>query len=372
MKLFATVLGIGAALGMILPTLSAPRELIIKGAYGVSGFSSDGKNVYTYIMENGIRSYNTLTGSLTKTLKLPQELKGKAMGSIRFLENQDYYLNNPQDGHSTSLYLIESKTGKIIWTYTPVWKANSDNNGVFFSISEISDVIAITPRTPGYFGIDTITESGELDLISLKTGKLIIKTILKEDYKNTLQGYPAEKLREMICHGVSITSDGKIIIYTYLNYINQIDVKTLKVIKTSVLEKGTTKNGVNSNFFLNTKSEIMLAGFLSNETDDVTHEFIQYPAIYNWSNGKLIQVFKTHKNWVSIQRFSPDGKMVLVASQNENSTTKGSLWLWDVQMGKKIREFPNFELSSGVAFSPDSSRIAYGGSDNTIRVWQVR
>ena len=369
MKLFATVLGIGTALSMILPTLSTPRELIIKSAYGVSGFSSDGKNIYTYIMEDGIRSYTTMTGSLTKTLKLPQELKGKAMGSVQFLKNQDYYLNNPKDNRSTSLYLIDSKTGKIIWTYKPTWKANSDNNGIFFSVNETAGIVVITPRTPGFYGIDTITESGELDLISLKTGKLIVKTILKEDYRNTLQGYPAENLRELICNGVSVTPDGKKIIYTYSNLINLIDLKTLKIVETNVLEGGTTKN---ANMILNVKNDTMLAGFFSKETNEVSHDFIQYPAIYTWSTGKLVRVFKTHKNWIPIQRFSPDGKMVLIGSQNENSTIIGSLWLWDVQTGKKIREFPNFELGSGVAFSPDSSRIAYGGSNDTIRVWQIR
>ncbi len=364
MKLFAMVLGISAILGLILPSLSAPRELIIKNAYGVSGFSSDGKSVYTYIMEDGIRSYNMLTGNLTKTLKLPQELKGKAMGSVQFLKNKDYYLNNPD--YSESLHMIDARTGKLVWTYTPTWKLGSAFRK-YVNISSDKNLIAITPVAPEYYSIDVVMEHGELDLIDLKSGKPIIKTLLKADYKNTAQEYPATDLKELSCDGIVFTPDSKQIIYADSSYMNFVDVKTLKIVKTVTL-----KGGMSQGILLNPKFDTMIASYISNEVDEITRKAVQYPAIYDWRNGKLIRVFKTQKNWTPIHRFSPDGRLVLIGSKNEDSTTRGSLWLWDVQTGKKIREFPNFELSSGVEFSPDSSRIAYGGSNDTIRVWQIR
>jgi WD40 repeat protein len=73
--------------------------------------------------------------------------------------------------------------------------------------------------------------------------------------------------------------------------------------------------------------------------------------------------------------FSPDGKQVASASKDQ------SVKLFNVADGKLLREFKAFKEKESprghqdavlcVAFSPDGKRLASGGADRTIKVWNV-
>ncbi len=73
-----------------------------------------------------------------------------------------------------------------------------------------------------------------------------------------------------------------------------------------------------------------------------------------------------HTNAVRATAFSPDGKTL--ASASEDDTLK----LWDVAAGVEIRSLAGHAGSVyGVAFSPDGKTLASASSDDTLKLWDV-
>jgi WD40 repeat protein len=72
--------------------------------------------------------------------------------------------------------------------------------------------------------------------------------------------------------------------------------------------------------------------------------------------------------------FSPDGRWVLTAGLLGSGTTaNGTPRLWDAATGKEVRAFdgPQHNDVNAIAFSPDGSRLATGGADHTIVLWET-
>ena len=76
--------------------------------------------------------------------------------------------------------------------------------------------------------------------------------------------------------------------------------------------------------------------------------------IWNIDTGKLIRTFKAHEGRVEALAASPDGS--LLASGSDHGQLR--LWSWDGQRKGELSGHDGTAIVSGIAFSPDSSRIA--------------
>ena len=78
-------------------------------------------------------------------------------------------------------------------------------------------------------------------------------------------------------------------------------------------------------------------------------------------NRRLLREMKGHTNWIGAVSFSPDGRLLATHSGK-------NLRLWDVAIGKLVREFP--EGNGRLTFSPDGKMLATA-SHNIIHLWDA-
>jgi WD40 repeat protein len=82
-----------------------------------------------------------------------------------------------------------------------------------------------------------------------------------------------------------------------------------------------------------------------------------------WDPASGREVLSWETNAARGLAFSPDSKTLLVCS-------RGALEEWDATTGQKLRDSQG-PAASTVAFSPDSKRLAAGGNDGTVWLWDV-
>jgi WD40 repeat protein len=89
------------------------------------------------------------------------------------------------------------------------------------------------------------------------------------------------------------------------------------------------------------------------------------------SDGKTIATLRVPgKTFVTAAMFSPDGRWLLTANQNEPIR----LWDWRGAPGSSVAELQGSAGSAGpdgAVFSPDSKLLVTWGPDDSARIWQV-
>ncbi len=99
---------------------------------------------------------------------------------------------------------------------------------------------------------------------------------------------------------------------------------------------------------------------------------VAYQSVRLWdvASGKEVTRFK-YTTQITAVEFSPDGKMLAVAS-NEPRPTKEAVRLLEVSSGKVLATLTGHTRGiCCVAFSPDGKILASAAGDQTVRVWDI-
>ena len=84
------------------------------------------------------------------------------------------------------------------------------------------------------------------------------------------------------------------------------------------------------------------------------------------ATGRLLTTLKGHTDFIHCIAFSPDGKRIATASQDQ------SIKVWDAEDGRELLTIRGHtHVVICVAFSPDGHLLASGSIDTTARIWDA-
>jgi WD40 repeat protein/serine/threonine protein kinase len=86
-------------------------------------------------------------------------------------------------------------------------------------------------------------------------------------------------------------------------------------------------------------------------------------------SGKLIRTFRGDRK-VWCVAFSPDGSLIAAGSGTEAERGSGSVKIWEVASGRERSPVSRHGARS-LAFSPNGARLATGGIDQAVKIWDV-
>jgi WD40 repeat protein len=107
-------------------------------------------------------------------------------------------------------------------------------------------------------------------------------------------------------------------------------------------------------------------GAVSSETGEVR--------VWDVGTGTLLRQLPVTRGWVTALAFSPEGgRLAFLVNANDGSSTAGvgSVTLWELDGGTMMDLRGHTALVKALTFSPDGKRLATGGDDRVVRLWDV-
>ena len=89
--------------------------------------------------------------------------------------------------------------------------------------------------------------------------------------------------------------------------------------------------------------------------------------IWDAATGMTLRVLKGHKGYTQHVAWSRDGKFLVVAGG-----ISGFMTLWDVTKPEPVKTSETGNAITGIAYGPDSNRVAVSGVMTGVQVWDVR
>lgn len=98
--------------------------------------------------------------------------------------------------------------------------------------------------------------------------------------------------------------------------------------------------------------------------------------LWEVASGKTLHVLEGHRGFVNAVAFFPDGKTVVTGGED------GTIRCWQAATGKQLSEIQAHGLGTrgegdqrkdvfALAFSPDGKKVASGGRDTAVKVWEA-
>ena len=113
-------------------------------------------------------------------------------------------------------------------------------------------------------------------------------------------------------------------------------------------------------------SRVMALAWAPNGTRIATAGYDKTVRIWDTSNGKCITIYRGHTNHVNAVVWSPDGQRIASASDDR------TIQIWDPISRTTLMTLQgHVNRVTSLAWSPDSPRLASGGTDKTVILWDT-